>query len=188
MKIQLRKSLISGILLLCISVPSSSLAQESETSEPKKETRHQLGFVLSHTQLRSEEATTGSGLYTVTSETFFYNYHISEKWFVGLHTDITNEQFEAVIQTDDRDIDSIVRKRPIAPALMLGYKPSEHWSLMLGGGADIDEDESLGLIRLDVEYSAELPRDWEFLISVGFDFRVDAYSTLSYGLGVGKNF
>ncbi|WGH76182.1 hypothetical protein P8625_03160 [Tenacibaculum tangerinum] len=71
---------------------------------------------------------------------------------------------------------------------MVGFKSGEHFTFMFGGGVDIDTIESLGLLRVDVEYGLEIKNNWEFIASLGYDFRFDNYGSLQFGVGLAKSF
>lgn len=158
-------------------------AQEKSIEKFK---HNQVGLLLSHTSLRQGNEDSDNDVLFLPSFTLFYNYHFNEKWQIGLHTDFVNEQFVAKSSMDDENV--IQREKPIAPAVMVGYKPNRHFTFMTGAGLDFDSEETLGLLRFDIEYGAEISNDWEFLATVGYDIRFNAYGSFQIGVGVGKNF
>ncbi len=147
---------------------------------------HEIGALLSHTHMRAGEVEGESKKrLSLPSFSIFYNYHLNHKWSVGLHTDFVTEQFVAQSLGGGK---SIERERPIAPAIMVGFKPGKHFTFLVGGGADIDPEETLGLIRIDSEYGLEIGNDWEFIMALGYDMRIDAFDSFQLGLGISKRF
>ncbi len=176
------------IALVVLGVSTTLSAQETGTEHASEETfkHHQIGALLAHTHMRAAEVESSKNWLAVPSFTLFYNYHFNEKWALGLHTDFVTEQF--IAKSLDGEGEAIERERPIAPALMLGYKPGKHFSFLLGGGVDIDKEETLGLLRLDVEYGLEIINGWEFVAAFGYDIRFNAFDSFQLGVGIAKSF
>lgn len=166
---------------------SLALAQEGVGKSVLEENnRHQIGAMLGHTFMKTKEFDESSKRLTVPSITIFYNYHFNKKWFLGLHTDFVTENF--VAETIIGGENSLEREKPVAPAIMAGYKLGKHVTFLLGGGIDVDKEESLGLIRFDTEYGLEIKDGWEFVTAFGYDFRFNAYDSFQLGVGIAKSF
>ena len=160
-------------------------AQELQNNENGFQVEHhQVGLLLAHTNLREGNVNSGNSRISVPSFNLFYNYHFNQNWMLGLHTDFVTEQF--IVESFESSDKIIERKRPIAPAIMLGYKPSEHFTL--GGGIDIDGDETLSLMRCDIEYGLAIKRGWEFVAAFGYDIRFSAFDSFQLGVGVARGF
>ena len=54
-----------------------------------------------------------------------YNFQLSPRWKIGLHTDFIVESFEVEKNLEGGEDDVVERSRPIAPAVMAFFKPSE---------------------------------------------------------------
>ncbi len=171
-------------LVLMFSVSACVWAQE----ESEEEFKHQIGFLLGHAHVPSLYAEGKKEWKALPSFTLYYNYWLNEKWAVGLHTDIIIENFvvEKNLVSEEGEEAFLEREKPVAPALMGVYKPGEHFSYLLGLGGEFASGENLFLIRAEVAYAIEMPKEWEFEISLGNDFRWDAYNTINLGLGVSK--
>ena len=61
---------------------------------------------------------------------------------IGLHTDIVLETFEVEKNLEGGTEEVVERTRPIAPAILFIYKPTEHWSLGLGVGGEFAKEEN----------------------------------------------
>ncbi len=173
-------------LLVFVLTFSHSIILGQEGENEKETKRHQVGVLLGHTHMRSGEVDASSKRLSLPSTTLFYNYHFNEKWSLGLHTDFVAENFVAESLTGEGN--SVERTRPVAPAIMVGYKPGEHFTFLFGGGIDIAKEETLVLLRFDVEYGLEIKDGWEFITTLGYDARFDAYDSLQLGVGIAKSF
>lgn len=117
-----------------------------------------------------------------------YNFEFARKFSIGLHVDLVMETFEIEKNLDEGDETVIERKRPVAPAVMAFYKPTERWSFGLGAGAEFEQEENFFLNRAAVEYAVEIRKGWEVFGVVQYDIRWKAYDTFTVGLGIGKTF
>lgn len=154
---------------------------EKETFHP----HHQLGLVLSHAHVFEGIDDNGNqSVLSLPSWGFDYNFILHPKWGIGLHTDLIVEEFKVEKTFKDREV--IERSYPIAPAVMGIFKPSEHWSFLLGMGGEFAKEENFVLTRLGVEYGVEISNGWEVIGSFGYDFKWDAYDTWTLGIGISK--
>ncbi len=171
--------------LICFSLLFSTLiyAQENDVTEEKFQ-HNQIGFIISHTWQKNGVEGKG-GIYSIPSSTIYYNYRFNEKWSLGLHTDLVTED---IITESLNGDDTIERGHPVAPAIMVGFKPKEHFTFLLGSGADIAKEETLALIRFDLEYGLEIKEGWEFAGAAGLDYRFNSYLSFQFGLGIAKAF
>ncbi len=112
-----------------------------------------------------------------------YDYRITEKWSVGLHSDFIIENFAF------EDPNEIIKERstPLAVVLSAGYKVGEHFTLIAGGGSEIAKEENLTLVRFGLDYGWEIG-EWEVAANYMFDFKIDAYNTGVLGIGVARSF
>lgn len=155
----------------------SLLAQEAEFPKNK------LAVVIGHAHI-SEGQRDGehTGL-LLPSWGLDYDRRLSEKWSIGLHSDVILENFKI-------EIDEIVEERssPLATALMVGFKPGKHLMMLAGGGGEFAKEEHFGLVRLGLDYGFELPEEWELGVSLMSDFKINAYNSWIFGVGVSKLF
>ena len=168
-------------------------AQEHESASVELEEHghfhhHQLGIVLGHAHLSNGVKQGEKQWQVLPSFGVNYNYWFNEKWSIGLHTDIIIETYEVERHLESGSIEVLERETPIAPALMIGYKPHEHFSFLMGPGYEIEPEENLMLIRLETEYSIEMAEGLEFEAGIGYDFRIDAFDSWSTVLGIAHSF
>ncbi len=171
---------IMAMAFLCF-VPSLQ-AQEHEASAEATEhfPYHKVGVALTHVNVSSGIKEAGSRWISLPGFGIDYDYVFSEKWSLGLHTDIIIEKFEVEenLNSEDRVLE---RNYPIAPAVMVGRKLGAH-TILFGAGAEFEESENLFLNRVGYEYGMEISEAWEVELSFNYDFRWNAYD--SYILGI----
>ena len=113
-----------------------------------------------------------------------YDYRLNEDWSLGVHTDIIVENFQYESPED------IIKKRtsPLALVLSAGRKVGEHLTILVGGGTELAKEENLALVRLGVDYGWEVGEDWEVAVNYMIDFKIDAYNTGVFGVGIARTF
>lgn len=167
-----------------------AVAQDEEAiSKESFHPSHQLGLTIGHEHAFSGR--TDDNKKEVSILPFWgldYNFHFASKFMIGLHTDFVVESFKVEKNLDNGPEETVERTRPIAPAIMGFYKPTEHWSFGLGMGGEFAKEEDYVLNRLAVEYAVEIRKGWEVAGSLQYDFRWNAYDTWTVGLGISKSF
>lgn len=189
-------------LMLC-GVPASASAQaqesgaavratdaaETDSDEESDEGRHELNLSLGHVHVPSGVGESGRTQWlTVAGWGVNYNYWLSRRFAVGVHTDLTIESLVVVADGDDRENGTIRRSRPVAPALMLSWKPSKAWTVSAGAGREFDPEGDLNLVRVGTEFSHPLTKRWEGTAGAAVDIRPSAHGTLTVSLGLSRRF
>ncbi|MCF6308664.1 MAG: hypothetical protein L3J09_12035 [Flavobacteriaceae bacterium] len=180
----MKNQLLSILLLTFISFAN---AQETEHEEGKEkaEKRHSIAVLISHTQIGEIVEGEGRKNISVPSWGIDYNFEITERWAIGLHNDIIEENF--IIENSEGT--EIERSSPIASAVVGMFKPIKNFSLVLGAGGEFSKEENLFLIKAGLEYSHLILKDnWEIIASFSNDFKFDAYNSWSLGFGIGRRF
>lgn len=169
----------------CIIFFQQILAQDKK-AEPFRRV-HSIALNIGHEHsFHGIEENGGSKTLVLPYWGFDYNFQFARKFAVGMHVDYINESFE-VEKNLEGDGEEINRTRPLAPAVMGFYKPTELWSFGLGAGAEFSKEESFFLNRAAVEYGVEIRNGWEVFGVFQYDFRWHAYDTWTIGLGIGKS-
>ena len=171
------------LISLCLVISTMAHAQEEASRE---EGRHEISILIAHTHVSAGLEQVGRSSWLVLPAWGLnYNFWVNEHWALGLHTDLINENF-LVEEFDGEKV--LERDRPIAPALMLTYRPHEHWSFLLGGGIEFASEEDLTLLRGGTEYTVHLSGAWETCASLAYDLRIDAYESWTLGIGLARRF
>ncbi|MGY0393393.1 hypothetical protein ACW5R3_12650 [Bizionia sp. KMM 8389] len=172
--------LIATIMLTC-GITSVFAQENQETSEK----RHAIQFLLGHTQVQEAVGKSGNKAWlSVPSFELNYNYEISEKWAIGLHTDIVIEDFSVTNYSEESEI--IERNSPIAPAVVTSYKFCKNFSALLGVGGEFSKEENFMLFRIGVEYGYAFHENWELVANITNDLKLDAYNSFSLGFGIAR--
>lgn len=177
----IQKKILIIVLLLfanCLFIQ----AQEIDEETTKK---HAIQFLLGHTQIQESVNENGNKTWiSVPSFELNYNYEISEKWSIGLHTDIVIEDFSVETYSDENT--TIKRSSPIAPAVVGSYKFCNHFSALLGFGGEFSKEENFALLRIGLEYSYPFHENWELVSNITNDLKFNAYNSFSIGIGVAR--
>ncbi|WP_276483837.1 hypothetical protein [Paraflavitalea pollutisoli] len=175
--------LISYGVTLCLLLAGIGMkAQEKEAFRPK----HSLGLNIGHEHSFHGINEDGSSKTIILPYWGFdYNFQFARHWGMGVHVDYINEEFEVEKNLESGE-ELIERKRPLAPALMAFYKPTERWSFALGAGGEFSGGDNYFLNRLAIEYGVEIRKGWEVYGVLQYDIRWKAYDTWTIGLGISK--
>jgi hypothetical protein len=159
-------------------------SQEEHEENPEK--KHAILFFLGHAHITEGVRTDGKRVVlSVPAWGLDYNYELTEKWAIGLHSDIILENFLVENLSDENVIE---RSHPIASAFVASYKPGKHFSFLSGFGGEYDKEESFFLIRLGVEYGVDISEDWEFVANIINDLKPSAYNSIGIGVGIARKF
>ena len=193
-------------LILCCIIPIR--AQESEVKEEKHHEQgtdqheshhlhHALSGSINHTIIFSgvKNGETQTSVF-VPSFGLNYTYFFNNKWGLGLHNDIILEDFlvkgessdDPATRSNDEEITVIERGRPISMAIMGVYKVIPNLGIMAGAGMEFSQHEDYAVIRFGLEAPVHLPKNWEIFGTVTYDIMIDAYTSLTYGIGLVKLF
>jgi hypothetical protein len=160
--------------------------QEEQNNAPH---RHMISVQIGHTHL-SEGARNGQTQWLIVpSWAIDYNYLLTERWIIGLHTDMIIENFEINSgRSSGGDLNTIERSRPISVVGVGVYEPIHRLGIIAGGGFEYAPEETFGLVRIGVEPSIEINHRWAIIFSVLYDIKIDAYNSFSLGFGVARLF
>lgn len=112
-----------------------------------------------------------------------FDYYLTEKWGLGIHSDIVLQQFKAETHNGHEEI---IRENPIGLCATGLYKPHERWAVLMGYGVEFEKHENLQLIRMGCEYGIPLPKHWEVALSLEFDYKINSYGSLMFGIGFSR--
>ena len=184
---------IFHIILCCLLSISIAVGQEEHHSEEHasgeehKFHHHQVQYAVGHTHI-----STGLDLedrrrwISLASHVLNYNYRFNEKWSLGLHTDIIIEEFRVEHSTDEVVFE---RTNPVTISLMAGYRFWGPFVGLLGGGMEFAPEENLGLMRVGVEPGWHFgDGKWEVSIAGVYEFKIDAYNSWLFAIGISRFF
>lgn len=164
-------------------------AAESGSSKESEEGRHELNLSLAHVHVPSgQRESERTEWLTVAGWGFNYNYWLTSRLAIGVHTDLTIESLVVVADGDESDEGVIRRSRPVAPAVMLSWKPANAWTVSAGAGREFDPEGNLNLFRVGAEFGHPLSEGWEATAGGSLDIRPSAHGTLMFSLGLSRRF
>lgn len=181
----MKNSTYSLALIMCMLLSCIGFGQVENEKLEVESKRHRVMAVLSHTHVPEGYDADGDKAWIILgSWGVDYDYRLSERWSLGVHTDMILENF--VIERNDGN--EVERSRPIAAVLASSYKFGEHFALVAGAGGEFSKEEDYGLVRLGGDYGWEIPGDWELALSAMLDIKIEGYNSVVFGVGVGKLF
>lgn len=148
--------------------------------EDESENRHRITFLLSHTWINTV-ASDGQKFTALPSFGLNYDYWINEKFAIGLHNDFIAETF--VIERLDGEAE-LERELPWAAIVVGIYKFENGLSPLIGGGVEIETNESLPILHVGMEYGREFAEVWEVGLNLTYDFKWEAYNSYAFGLSI----
>ncbi|MCH6234398.1 hypothetical protein [Cognataquiflexum rubidum] len=175
--------LITSLLILGFS--HISFCQDMVEEDIKALLRHRVSLMMGHTHIPSGESEGEKKFMAVPSWGLDYNFQISRKWAVGIHSDIITESFTVI---DFEGNEEFERERPLTMTLVGVFKPHERWSFLAGAGYEFAAEENLSLLRLGIERGWEMQKDWEVFVTAQYDLRLSVYDTFMLGVGFSKGF
>lgn len=175
---------LSGLLLgFLFAFPVIAEAQHSgETSQQHNSDSHgmkgagRLTLGLGHTHVSEGEMEGRTQWIVMPSWSLNYDYWLSDKWALGLQSDLILESF--FIETPKEEL--IERKFPFSLVPVGIFKPGKHLSLFGGVGGEFSSAKNLVTTRLGFEYSFHIPGNWEVGATALWDGKWDYYN--SWGL------
>lgn len=172
------------MLSFALFLSTFSYAQE-ESTESGDAGKHRITLALSHANVLQGVKNDDTKWLSLPAWGVDYDYWLSDRWAIGLHTDIIVEDFEVKSNLSDEN-ETIERSSPIAPAMVGIYKPTKHSSFLLGIGAEFAKEENLFLNRAGYEWGIEINDNWELGFSLCYDFRWNAYDSFLLGIGISR--
>lgn len=177
-------------LVAALCLPCLLSAQEAIGTTEGEHARHEVSLLIAHTGVSQGLNVNGErGWLMLPSWGLNYNYWLSQRWAIGLHTDLITETF--VVKENHNEAEGepeVERTRPIAPAIMASFRPHHHWAVTLGAGAEFAQEGDLFLMRAGTEYTIHLGGPWETSGSFAYDFRSNAYDSYTLGIGITRTF
>jgi opacity protein-like surface antigen len=170
------------VVMFYLLLSSIVSAQNEEVEEQRKS---KISLAITHTFVPTAINNNGDKTWlSLPSWALDYDYRLNSQWGLGVHSDL-------VIQDFEYEHGDVVRNRtkPLAMAGVATRRIGKNVSVLGGGGVEFAKgEETLGLVRLGLDYGIELPRDWEVSFSFVIDFKINAYNALVFGFGIGKKF
>lgn len=184
-----------AVSLLVFLSASSLVAQEHGSHTPSGQVyrehnlNNSLGFGLSHTHIFNG-VLNGKPKWTILPSFLLdYDYLVNEKWSVGAHFDMVVENFIFKLEEGSESIQFVERSFPVSLVATGSYKVFKYLSVQLGAGGEFVLDgESYSLIRGGIEGEYEVGEYYEVFLNASYDYRFDAYHSLTVGLGIKRFF
>lgn len=116
------------------------------------------------------------------------NYLLSEKWSVGIHSDLIFENFVIEENNGFEERSFLEKEYPLTVNAVGIYKPIKSLGIMGGAGKELSRSKNLTMIVAGLEYFYELSKKWEIGFSATYEMKLKSYDTLMIGLGITRFF
>lgn len=158
--------------------------------------KHVISGSINHTVIFGGVKDGDATSITLPSFGLNYTYFFNHKWAIGLHNDIILEDFfvkessssQVRSTSEDGQTAVIERGTPIAACIVGVYKPLPYLGLMAGFGREFSSHEDYTVIRFGLEAPFHIPNNWEVFGILSYDIMIDAYESITYGIGIAKLF
>jgi hypothetical protein len=143
---------------------------------------NRLTLGLGHTHVSEGKVEGKTEWIVMPSWSLNYDYWVSDKWAVGLQTDLLLETF--VIENHEEEL--IERKHPLAVVPVALYKAGKNLTLFGGIGMEFSSGQNLSTTRLGLEYGFHLPKNWEVGAAMLWDGKWNYYNSWSLTFTISK--
>ena len=170
------------ILVLAIMTPEL-FAQDHHLENHYPNTARQglhLTIATMHTYI-PESTVTGKETLILPSIGLDIDYYFQSRFGIGLHNDLELMTFEV---KGEEGIE-IEREYPVVLTLDLLYKFNRNTVLFAGPGIELEQSQNYSLFRMGIEYIACINKTLTFSPIFSYDYRLGAYNTFSFGIGIG---
>lgn len=172
------------LLLTLALTPAVLRAQEAHEAHAAPTTHHGMGGThrvtlgLGHSHVINSIVGEDGELknQALPSWSLNYDYWLSDKWAVGLQSDLVIESF--VIEHGGEEL--LEREYPFLIAVVGIFKPFRHFSFVAGYGIEHASEQTLSATRLAVEYGTHVSPRWEVGVAASWDAKWNYYD--SWGL------
>lgn len=177
-------------ILICFCLGMSmSFSQETSISHQGEHYKNSFSLLVGHAHISQGIQDGRTKWLVLPSWMISYNRNLSEKWSIGVHTDIIIEDF--VVEDLSRNAEegaTIERSYPISLVLAGTYKPLHRLGIILGGGIEYAEEETFGLVRLGLEPNIKINNQYEVIFNLSYDLKFNAYDNWNLGVGIARMF
>ena len=180
----MQKIVLSILLLLVFLKTFSQHGQEDHSSRHGHEAPYQkITLVMANSLITNRVTENAEGIFVIPTFGVNYDYFFHKRWGIGVHTDIILQQFKIERHNNKQEI---VRQNPIALCGILSFKPHPRLIFMGGYGIELEKNENINLFRFGLEYGIPLPDNWELGIGAEYDHKINAYSSIMFGVAFSK--
>jgi hypothetical protein len=143
---------------------------------------NRLTLGLGHTHVSEGKVEGKTEWIVMPSWSLNYDYWVSNKWAVGLQTDLVLETF--LIENHEEEL--IERAHPLTVVPVALFKPGKNFSLLGGVGIEFAKGHNLATTRLGLEYGFHLPENWEVGAAMVWDNKWNYYNSWGLAFTVSK--
>lgn len=151
------KLLLPVLVILTFPICAQQTTIVDNDLQNELEGKHYLKLGLGHAHIAEGEKDGEKSWITAPFWSLDYTYRISEKWRVGLQTDLISETF-TIINSEDEEVERVF---PVAITPVAVFKPFKRLSFIAGVGGEFTDGRTLYFSRLAFDYDYPINEKWE---------------------------
>jgi hypothetical protein len=171
-------------LFVLISIPARA-QEDSHENNVHALKRHKASLLFGDAVVHGvHNSQTGNEQYElVPSFGIDYEYWLTHKWAVGAYNEIV---FSNILVEQDEE-EYIERETSMLFSGVVIFEPVKRFTLFAGAGAEIEQNETLPVAYMGIEYAFIRCDDWEVSVSTGY-INKELYDAFTFGIVIGRRF
>lgn len=166
-------------LLLTLSCSASLLAQEKHV--PQQDPHHhrhpiRIAVLMGHGMVPEIDG----GVLFVPAWGWDLDYHLSDRWSLGLHSDVELENY--IILNGQGE--EVLLRTPLVSTIDAFYRLNHNLIVGAGPGFTAENGEWKPIVRVGVEGEVPMNDRWEWTPTLYMDQRMEGRRVLTFALGV----
>lgn len=110
------------------------------------------------------------------------DYYFHRRWSAAIQIDIKLQSFEV----EEHNAVKLGRNYPVSVTVVGHYHALRHWSFYVGPGVELEQNESLLLLKVGTEYSFEISEQFEIGLNLIYENRDAVYDGWTFGIAFNK--
>jgi hypothetical protein len=171
------------LLMVLASGAAQAVAQEHEVAEHEEvRPRHRLAIFTGNTWIpQGDHEGAIHGLIAAPTVGIDYAYRLGERFAISSINDLQIDSY--VIEREDGS--ELERERLFVTSLVLMWEAVPRLQLFIGPGLEADKHETLGLVKIGVEWELFEPHPWDVALNAAWDIK-EEYDAIAVGLSIGR--
>jgi len=170
------------LIVIVLNLFLSNIFGQENGEKKEKEGKHLFTGAFGYSFIpngSSKDAVEAEGVFVPTVGVDYF-YSVTNKWEIGIMTDIELGDYLIF----DKELE---RENAFIIAVMGVYSITNNIGLLVGGGVELEKNRNLGIIRLGGEYAFKFDNGWILAPGVFYDIK-EGFDSWSLLLSFGKEF
>ena len=170
------------LLTLIAAAAMTALHAQHQPDEDQADPHHhrhpvRIALLLGHGMVPEVP---GDGVFFVPSWGLDVDYHLTDNWSLGWHSDVEIENYMVTLP----DGEEVELEMPLITTLDVFYRLNHNLLVGIGGGLTLENTEWKPLMRVAVEGEVPMNDRWEWTPTLFLDQRLDGRQVWTFAVGV----